>query len=170
MMETGWSARRVTRQLGHSDCVVRRRWDRWVREISFTKGPGSGHPQQTSRREDCHIWCHARGNWTAAEWNQIVFREESRFDLSSDDNRVRVWRYHGDSLNPAFALQRHTALTAGVMVWGTIAYNIRSPVIFIHSTVTAQRYVHDILPDPRICLQLSISGIILDDELGIPRV
>ncbi|GFT03425.1 uncharacterized protein TNCV_2985871 [Trichonephila clavipes] len=26
MMETGWSARRVARQLGRSDCVVRRCW------------------------------------------------------------------------------------------------------------------------------------------------
>ncbi|GFT03290.1 transposable element Tcb2 transposase [Trichonephila clavipes] len=37
-------------------------------------------------------WCHARGNWTAAEWNQVVFNDKSRFNLSSDDNRVRAWR------------------------------------------------------------------------------
>ncbi|GFU08935.1 retrovirus-related Pol polyprotein from transposon TNT 1-94 [Trichonephila clavipes] len=36
-------------------------------------------------------WCRARGNWTAAEWNQVVFSDESSFNLSSDDNRVRVW-------------------------------------------------------------------------------
>ncbi|GFT22212.1 uncharacterized protein TNCV_3272501 [Trichonephila clavipes] len=35
-------------------------------------------------------WCRARGNWTAAEWNQVVFIDESRFNLNSDDNRVRV--------------------------------------------------------------------------------
>ncbi|GFW64750.1 hypothetical protein TNCV_4450521 [Trichonephila clavipes] len=29
--EAGWSARRVARQLGHSDCVARRRWDQWIR-------------------------------------------------------------------------------------------------------------------------------------------
>ncbi|GFU08402.1 transposable element Tcb2 transposase [Trichonephila clavipes] len=51
--------------------------------------------------------------------------DESRFNLSYDDNRVRVWRPHNERLNPAFALQQHTAPTAGVM--------------------TAQRYVHDIL-------------------------
>ncbi|GFS97802.1 hypothetical protein TNCV_2017801 [Trichonephila clavipes] len=28
----------------------------------------------------------------AAEWNQVVFSDESRFNRSSDDNRVRVWR------------------------------------------------------------------------------
>ncbi|GFY34077.1 transposable element Tcb2 transposase [Trichonephila clavipes] len=37
-------------------------------------------------------WCHARGNWTAAEWNQAVLNDESRINLDSDDNRVRVWR------------------------------------------------------------------------------
>ncbi|GFX90960.1 transposable element Tcb2 transposase [Trichonephila clavipes] len=61
-------------------------------------------------------WSHARGNRTAAEWNQVVFGDESRFNLSSDDNRVHVWRPRGDRLNPAFALLRHIAPTAGVMV------------------------------------------------------
>ncbi|GFT74017.1 transposable element Tcb2 transposase [Trichonephila clavipes] len=56
-----------------------------------------------------------------AEWNQVVFSDEFRFNLSSDDNRIRVWRPRGERLNPAFALQRYTAPTAGVMVWGTIA-------------------------------------------------
>ncbi|GFX25384.1 transposable element Tcb2 transposase [Trichonephila clavipes] len=149
MMEAGWSARRVARQSGHSDCVVRRCWDQWIREMSFTRRPGSGRPPQTSRREGRHIvapslgtpvssrtirrrlgegylgsqhplhvlpltpthrclrleWCHARGNWTAAKWNWVIFSDESRFNLSSDDNRVRVWRPRDERLNPAFALQ-----------------------------------------------------------------
>ncbi|GFT60226.1 transposable element Tcb2 transposase [Trichonephila clavipes] len=70
-------------------------------------------------------WCHARGNWTAEEWNHLVFSDESRFNLSSDDNRLRVWRPRRERLNPAFALQQHTAPTAGAMVWGATAYNTR---------------------------------------------
>ncbi|GFV63658.1 transposable element Tcb2 transposase [Trichonephila clavipes] len=142
-----------------------------------------------------------------------VFSDEFRFNLSSGDNRVRVWRPCGERLNPAFALQRHTAPTAGVMLWGAIAYNTRSPLILIRGTMTAQRYVHDILQphvlplmqrlpgaifqqdndrltwqrvsqechrtvttphwparSPDICLQSSVSEIIWDGELGIPRV
>ncbi|GFW32345.1 transposable element Tcb2 transposase [Trichonephila clavipes] len=186
-MEAGWSARIVARQLGFKDCVVRRCWDQWIREVSFTRRPGSGHSRQTNRREDLHIvrnarvqptassatiqphvalslgipqssrtmrrrlaeghlgsrrplhvlpltpthrclrleWCRSRGNWTAAKWNQVVFSDESRFNLSSDDNRVRVGRLLGERLNTVFALQRYTAFTAGVMVWGAIAYNTR---------------------------------------------
>ncbi|GFV18577.1 transposable element Tcb1 transposase [Trichonephila clavipes] len=55
------------------------------------------------------------------------------------DNRVRVWRPRGERLNPAFDLQRHTASTAGVMVWGDIAYNTRSHVVLIRGTMIAQR-------------------------------
>ncbi|GFV99608.1 transposable element Tcb2 transposase [Trichonephila clavipes] len=113
MMEAGWSASRVTRQLGRSDCVLKRCWDQWIPEMSFTRRPGSRRPRQTSSRDHRHIrplrvpplththrclrleWCRARGNWTAAEWNQVVFRDESRFNLSSDENRVRVWRSRG---------------------------------------------------------------------------
>ncbi|GFT82741.1 transposable element Tcb2 transposase [Trichonephila clavipes] len=49
MMEVQWSARRVARQLGRSDCVVRRCWDQWIREMYFTRRQGPGRPRQTSR-------------------------------------------------------------------------------------------------------------------------
>ncbi|GFX31659.1 transposable element Tcb2 transposase [Trichonephila clavipes] len=65
-METGWSARRVARQLGRSDCVVRRCWDQWIREMSFTRRPDSERHRQTSRREDRHILRNARVQPTAS--------------------------------------------------------------------------------------------------------
>ncbi|GFV59564.1 transposable element Tcb2 transposase [Trichonephila clavipes] len=50
-------------------------------------------------------WYHTRRDCTAAEWNQVVFSDEYKFNLSSDDNRVRVWRPRDKRLNLAFALQ-----------------------------------------------------------------
>ncbi|GFX37228.1 transposable element Tcb2 transposase [Trichonephila clavipes] len=138
MIEAGGSARRVARQLGHSD---------WVPNASSAAIQARGAPSQGasmssptirrrlaeghlgSRCSSCVMpltptqrrlrleWCRVRGNWTASEWNPVVFSDEFRFNLRSDDNRVRVWRPRGERLNPAFALQRHTALTASVMVW-----------------------------------------------------
>ncbi|GFT81924.1 HTH_Tnp_Tc3_2 domain-containing protein [Trichonephila clavipes] len=66
MMEAGWSARRVARQLSRSDCVVMRCWDQWIRKISFTRRPSSECPRQTSRREDHHIVRNARVQPTAS--------------------------------------------------------------------------------------------------------
>ncbi|GFV14261.1 uncharacterized protein TNCV_1163841 [Trichonephila clavipes] len=100
---------------------------------NHTKDPAEGHlgsrrplrvlPLTPTHQRLRLEWCHVRGNWTAVEWNQIVFSDESKFNLSSDDNRVHAWKPRGERLNPAFSLQRHTAPTAGVMVWGAIAYN-----------------------------------------------
>ncbi|GFX85546.1 transposable element Tcb1 transposase [Trichonephila clavipes] len=90
-------------------------------------------------------WCRVRRNWTAVEWNQVVFSGESRFNLNSDDNRVRAWRPRGERLNPAFVLQRHTAPTAGVMESGAIAFNSRSSLVLICVTMTAQRVAQDYL-------------------------
>ncbi|GFX40132.1 transposable element Tcb2 transposase [Trichonephila clavipes] len=170
MMEAGWSARRVTRQLRRFDCVLRRCWNQWIREISFMRRPDSGRPRQTSRRKDCHIWFHARGNWSAAEWYQVDFSDESRFNLSRDDNRVRVWRPRGERLNPAFALKRHTAPTAGVMVCGAIAYNTRSPPVLIRGTMKAQWYVHDILQTHVLPLMQQLPGAIFKQNNTRPHM
>ncbi|GFT73655.1 transposable element Tcb2 transposase [Trichonephila clavipes] len=109
------------------------------------------------------------GNWTAGEWIQVVFSDESRFNLSSDDNHVRLWRPRGERLNPAFALQQHTTPTAGVNVWGAIAYNTLSPLVLIRGTMMAQRYVHDILQPHVFPLVQWLPGAILQQDNARPH-
>ncbi|GFU48690.1 transposable element Tcb2 transposase [Trichonephila clavipes] len=90
-------------------------------------------------------WCQARSMWNVTDWQKVVFSDESRFVLGTDDNRVWVWRRPGDRYNSPHTVLRHTARTAGVMVWGTIAYDSRSTLIVMRGTLTGQRYVDDIL-------------------------
>ncbi|UYV78683.1 hypothetical protein LAZ67_16002377 [Cordylochernes scorpioides] len=70
-------------------------------------------------------WCRKRSTWNCADWERIVFSDESRFLLFSDDRRKRVWRRPG---------QR-----------GAISFDRRTPLVVIPGTLTAQRYVDDIL-------------------------
>ncbi|GFX07694.1 HTH_Tnp_Tc3_2 domain-containing protein [Trichonephila clavipes] len=65
-MKARWPARRVARQLGRSECVVRRCWDQWIRQTLFTRRPSSGCSRPTSRREDRHIVRNARVQPTAS--------------------------------------------------------------------------------------------------------
>ncbi|GFT91154.1 transposable element Tcb2 transposase [Trichonephila clavipes] len=90
-------------------------------------------------------WCQARSMWNVTDWQKVVFSDESRFVLGTDDNRVRVWRRSGERYNSPHTVLRHTARTAGVMVWGAIAYDSRSTLIVMRATLTGQRYVDDIL-------------------------
>ncbi|UYV81243.1 K02A2.6-like [Cordylochernes scorpioides] len=89
-------------------------------------------------------WCRARSAWMT-EWHMVVFSDESRFCLSSDSRRVRVWRRRGERSNPAAIVERPTVRQRGIMVWGAIAYDSRSPLLRIQGTMTAQRYVDDVL-------------------------
>ncbi|GFS74984.1 transposable element Tcb2 transposase [Trichonephila clavipes] len=83
--------------------------------------------------------------WNVIDWQKIVFRDESRFVLGTDDNRVRVWRRSGKRYNSPHTVLHHSAHTAGVMVWEAIAYDCRSTLIMMRGTLTGQRYVDDIL-------------------------
>ncbi|UYV79061.1 Transposase [Cordylochernes scorpioides] len=89
-------------------------------------------------------WCRARSTWMT-EWHRVVFSDEARFCLSSDNRRVRVWRRRGERSNPAAIVERPTVRQRGIMVWGAIAYDSRSPLLRIQGTMTAQRYVDDVL-------------------------
>ncbi|GFW80356.1 transposable element Tcb2 transposase [Trichonephila clavipes] len=51
----------------------------------------------------------------------------------------------GEQYNSPHTVLHHTARTAGVMVWGAIAYDSRSTLIVMRGTLTGQRYVDGIL-------------------------
>ncbi|UYV62053.1 K02A2.6-like [Cordylochernes scorpioides] len=89
-------------------------------------------------------WCRARSTWMT-EWHRVVFSDESRFCLSSDSRRVRVWLRREERSNPAAIVERPTVRQRGIMVWGAIAYDSRSLLLRIQGTMTAQRYVDDVL-------------------------
>ncbi|UYV77453.1 K02A2.6-like, partial [Cordylochernes scorpioides] len=65
--------------------------------------------------------------------------------LKSDSRRVCVWRRRGERSNPAAIVERPTVRQREIMVWGAIAYDSRSPLLRIQGTMTAQRYVDDVL-------------------------
>ncbi|GFV16151.1 transposable element Tcb2 transposase [Trichonephila clavipes] len=85
-----------------------------------------------------------KGDELKKDWQKDVFSDESRFVLGTDDNRVLVWRHPGERYNSPHTVLSHTVRTAGVMVWGAIAYDSRSTLIMMRGTLTGQRYVDDI--------------------------
>ncbi|GFV88809.1 transposable element Tc1 transposase [Trichonephila clavipes] len=56
-------------------------------------------------------WCQARSMWNVTDSQKVVFSDESRFVLGTDDNRVRVWTRPGERYNSPHTVLRHTART-----------------------------------------------------------
>ncbi|GFY16333.1 transposable element Tcb2 transposase [Trichonephila clavipes] len=83
-----------------------------------SKRPFRALPLTPEHRQLRLQWRQARSIWNVKDWQKVVFSDESRFVLGTDDNRVRVWRRLGER---------------------------RSTLIVICGTLTGQRYVDDIL-------------------------
>ncbi|GFU94401.1 transposable element Tc1 transposase [Trichonephila clavipes] len=55
-----------------------------------SKRPFSALPLTPEHRQLRIQWCQARSMWNVTDWQKVVFSDESRFVLVTDDNRVRV--------------------------------------------------------------------------------
>ncbi|GFU63580.1 HTH_Tnp_Tc3_2 domain-containing protein [Trichonephila clavipes] len=76
----------------------------------------------TPHHRQCRLdFCRPRVTWSVTDWRRVIFSDESRFSLSADDHRTRVWRRTGQRSDPAFIVERHTAISQGVTVWGAIS-------------------------------------------------
>ncbi|GFW82538.1 transposable element Tcb2 transposase [Trichonephila clavipes] len=81
-----------------------------------------------------------------------------------------MWRPRGERLIPVFSLQRHTAPTAGVMLWDVISLNTWSPLVLIRGTMTTQWYVHDILKPHVFPLMQRLPGAIFRQDNARPHM
>ncbi|GFX02470.1 transposable element Tcb2 transposase [Trichonephila clavipes] len=124
----------------------------------------------TPEHRQLHLqWRQAKSMWNVADWQKVVFSDESRFILGTDDNRVWVWRRPGERYNSPHTVLCHTAHTAGVMVWGAIAYDRRSSLIVMRGILTGQRCVDDILRPHVAPLLHGLPGSIFQQDNARPH-
>ncbi|KFM66508.1 Transposable element Tcb1 transposase, partial [Stegodyphus mimosarum] len=101
-------------------------------------------PLTQNHRRLCRQWCDERRMWTA-EWNEIVFTDESRFCLQHHDGRIRVWRHRGERMLNSCVMHHPTGPAPGIMVWGGIGYHSRTPLVRVAGTLNSQRYISELL-------------------------
>ncbi|GFT54986.1 transposable element Tcb2 transposase [Trichonephila clavipes] len=190
LREAGWSNRRIGRHLGRSDMVVARCWQQWITEGRVYRRGGAikrNHKETTDRswleeptsaktlpltphHRQCRLdFCRPRATWSVTDWRRVIFSDESRFSLSADDHRTRVWRRSGQRSDPAFIVERHTAISQGVTVWGAISWDTRSSLVVLQGTLTARRYVDDILTPIVLPMLSSRPGAIYQQDNARPH-
>ncbi|GFU75394.1 transposable element Tc1 transposase [Trichonephila clavipes] len=93
-----------------------------------SKRPFRALPLTPEHRQLRLQWCQARSMWNVTDWQKVVFSDESRFVLGTDDNRVRVWRRPGAIFQQDNA-RPHTARVAQDFLrhFQTLPWPARSP-------------------------------------------
>ncbi|GFT21384.1 transposable element Tcb2 transposase [Trichonephila clavipes] len=123
----------------------------------------------TPHHRQCRLdFCRPRATWSVTDWRRVIFSDESRFSLSADDHRT-VWRRTGQRSDPAFIVERHTAISQGVTVWGAISWDTRSSLVVLQGTLTARRYVDDILTPIVLPMLSSRPGAIYQQDNARPH-
>ncbi|GFV65515.1 transposable element Tcb1 transposase [Trichonephila clavipes] len=126
--------------------------------------PLLGLPLTQNHRRLRRQWCDQRRMW-AAEWNEVVFTDESRICLQHHDSQIRVWRHLGERMLNSCVMHRHTGPASGIMVWGGIGYHSRTPLVLIAGTLNSHRYISEVLePVVLPCLQGLATAIFQQDN------
>ncbi|GFU96847.1 HTH_Tnp_Tc3_2 domain-containing protein [Trichonephila clavipes] len=68
-----------------------------------------------------------------------------------------------------FIVERHTAISQGVTVWGAISWDTRSSLVVLQGTLTARRYVDDILTPIVLPMLSSRPGAIYQQDNARPH-
>ncbi|GFY18811.1 transposable element Tcb1 transposase [Trichonephila clavipes] len=106
--------------------------------------PLLGLPLTQSHRRLRRQWCDERRMW-AAEWNEVVFTDESHIYLQHHDDRIRVWKHRGERMLNSCVMHRHTGPAPGIMVWGGIGHHSRTPLVRIAGALNSQSYISEAL-------------------------
>lgn len=126
-------------------------------------------PLTANHRRLRRQWALEHRDWRA-DWHQVVFSDESRFNLWTHDGRVRVRRYAGQRCLPECIIERHSGRTPGVMVWGAISYHGRSNLLRIEGNLNSNRYVREVLQPEVVPFLQGIPGAIFQQDNARPHV
>ena len=103
--------------------------------------------------------------WRRADWNRVLFSDESRFALSHADGRTRVYRRTNEHYADCCVLERDRFGGSSVMVWGGIMGRQKTDLVVMQGNLNARRYIDDALRPhviPFLCDQ--VPGVTFQHE------
>jgi transposase len=131
----------------------------------------------TPRLTPTHCLCQARlafsrahGDWNIEAWLCVLFSDESRFCVSTNDRRQRVWRTCGQRFAECAIVEHDHFGGPSVMVWAGISIGGRTDLhVFQQGGINARMYWDHIIL-PILCAYAGAVGpdfLLMDDNAPI---
>ncbi|GFU38566.1 transposable element Tcb1 transposase [Trichonephila clavipes] len=136
--DCGLSFREIGRHVGRNQTTVLRISEWSVRKTFIDWSTLDVEPQKSPLPM-------VRSKKWVAEWNEVIFIDESRICLQHHEGRFRVWRHRGKRMLNSCVMHHHTDPAPGIMLWGSIGYHSRTPLVRIAGTLNSQRYISGML-------------------------
>ncbi|KAK7105538.1 hypothetical protein V1264_016903 [Littorina saxatilis] len=145
-----------------SDQTVRNR----LHEVNMRSRRRAVRPPLTRAHRAARLaWTRRHLAWTRQQWSRELFSDESRYTLSFNDGRIRVWRRPRERFSNATALEHNRHGGGSLMVWGGFSLHHRTPIHCVQGNLTGIAYRDDILrPIATPVLQAIGPGATLQDD------
>nr|CAH7758705.1 unnamed protein product [Callosobruchus chinensis] len=113
-----------------------------------------------------NVWARAHQDWLLPQWRNVLFSDESRFGLVSDDYQERVWRERGGQNRLATAIGVAPDRGGTQMFWGGIRFSGRTQLIHTPGTMTGAYYLQNIINaiDQPLRSEIGDQFIFMDDN------
>ena len=137
------SARAIGLQLRHtlkktvSDRTVRRR----LVEAGLPGRIARKKPFLTAVQTDYRLkWCKERKDWSLADWENVIWSDESPFTLFAEGGRLWIHRRVGEEYRKECIMPTVKFGGGKLMVWGCFSVHGVGDLYRIHGKVNAMRY------------------------------
>ena len=122
--------------------TIRRR----LREIGLRPCRPAVRPILTRRHRQVRLqWCRTHVRHPIRWWRFVMFTDESRFQLSRSDGRIRVYRRRNERYADCCIVERDRYGGGSVMVWGGITSQHRTICVIVDGNITGVRYRDEII-------------------------
>lgn len=157
------TATSTARQFGISRQTVLNRLSANANPIRARR-PYVGQVINARNRNLRRLWAQRHLRWTRAQWARVLFSDESRFNLSVADGRVRVFRRRGERFADNCLLERDRFGGGSVMVWGGIMGDRKTDLVVIPGNLNAQRYIDNVLRPVVVPFLRQHPGLLMQDN------
>ena len=89
-------------------------------------------------------WAKQKVKWIN-EWENIIWSDESKFEVFGGDGKRYVWRTPQEKYNPKCLIPTFKSGQESVMIWGCFVKNKLGPLVKLEGKITANVYVKEIL-------------------------
>ncbi|GFX27783.1 DDE_3 domain-containing protein [Trichonephila clavipes] len=106
--------------------------------------------------------------WSVTDWRRVIFSDESRFSLSADDHRTCLEAHRPAVRSGIYCRAAYSNFTRCESV-GSNFWDTRSSLVVLQGTLTARRYVDDILTPIVLPMLSSRPGAIYQQDNARPH-
>jgi transposase len=85
-------------------------------------------------------WAKKRKNWVN-EWENIIWSDESRYEVFRGNGKRYVWRNTQEKYNPKCLIPTFKSGRESVMVWACFIKDKLGPIVRLESRITAKIYI-----------------------------